>query len=209
MQFSPTFQALATALNEAAALEPVVKKDKRASTGKMSYKYANIEQVIDVFNEFYRPQGLIFIQGGVAGDWVGVVTRIIHIASGEWVETSMFSPIDRQGGPQGAGSATTYLRRYALLSLMGLATEDDDGAVATYGKPEKQKALLSPPVTPALGLHPQVAQLADMFKASGLTPQQFTAITGMPTIKEASAEEARKGLVLLQTYLMENPTNGN
>jgi hypothetical protein len=42
---------------------------------------------------------------------------------------------------QGVGSATTYLRRYSLASVCGIAQEDDDGNSAAHnGKPAPVKS---------------------------------------------------------------------
>src|SRR5205823_6202931 len=53
--------------------------------------------------------------------------------------------------PQPIGSATTYLRRYSLAAITGLASEDDDGAAGT-GTTDKRadshdKAVRRPPGT--------------------------------------------------------------
>ena len=64
--------------------------------------------------------------------------RLIHAASGE--ETSGTLPlILGKRDMQGLGSAVTYARRYALMSVLGLvADEDDDGNAAS--RPAKKKA---------------------------------------------------------------------
>jgi hypothetical protein len=56
---------------------------------------------------------------------VSVLTRLAH-SSGQWVEDVM-STLLPTGDPQSVGSATTYLRRYSLQSVAGIAPEDDDG----------------------------------------------------------------------------------
>jgi hypothetical protein len=59
---------------------------------------------------------------------VSVLTRITH-ASGQWMEDSVSTMLPT-GDPQSVGSAITYLRRYALQSVAGIAPEDDDGEKA-------------------------------------------------------------------------------
>ena len=43
--------------------------------------------------------------------------------------------------PQGDGSALTYARRYAIMTYLGIAAEDDDGNIATHGRstPRQQR----------------------------------------------------------------------
>jgi hypothetical protein len=57
--------------------------------------------------------------------------------SGEWFENTLTAKSDWPN-PPAVGSAITYLRRYALQSLSGLAADDDDGAGAT-GRPGRQE----------------------------------------------------------------------
>jgi hypothetical protein len=65
---------------------------------------------------------------------VSVLTRLTH-ASGQWLEDSLSTMLPT-GDPQAVGSAITYLRRYALQSVAGVAPEDDDGEAAhTRGVP--------------------------------------------------------------------------
>lgn len=65
----------------------------------------------------------------------GLTTILIH-TSGEYI-SSTYKLTPSKNDPQGAGSALTYQRRYALVSILGLDTdEDDDGAVASSNKIE-------------------------------------------------------------------------
>ena len=41
--------------------------------------------------------------------------------------------------PQKMGSAVTYAKRYGLQSLYGLASDDDDGNLASQSKPMKSQ----------------------------------------------------------------------
>lgn len=74
---------------------------------------------------------------------VSVLTRLVH-TSGQWVE-DLVSTMLPTGDPQAVGSAITYLRRYALQSVAGVAPEDDDGEAAhTRGVPQAQPVKLPP-----------------------------------------------------------------
>lgn len=59
---------------------------------------------------------------------VSVLTRLAH-SSGQWMEDEVSTMLPT-GDPQAVGSAITYLRRYALQSVAGVAPEDDDGEAA-------------------------------------------------------------------------------
>jgi ERF superfamily len=55
----------------------------------------------------------------------------------------------KDSSPQGQGSAITYLRRYALSAVLGIATEDDDdGNAASSAKREPMKPYSVPRALP-------------------------------------------------------------
>ena len=69
-----------------------------------------------------------------------VITKLMHV-SGDEPLVSRFPvpkiPSNVKNAHQEAGSAQTYARRYGLLSVYGLANDDDDGNSLTKTPPEK------------------------------------------------------------------------
>ncbi len=53
-------------------------------------------------------------------------TRLIHTETGQFIEDCRLLESEKPGN-QGKGAANTYMKKYALLSLCAIATEDDDG----------------------------------------------------------------------------------
>lgn len=89
--------------------------------------YADLASVIKVVKPAFFKHGLSFVQLPVTsegGKGVGVSTMLMH-NSGEWLESEYLLPMDKVT-PQGAGSAITYARRYALSSLCGIPQVDSD-----------------------------------------------------------------------------------
>jgi hypothetical protein len=76
---------------------------------------------------------------------VSVLTRLTH-ASGQWMEDRVSTMLPT-GDPQAVGSAITYLRRYALQSVAGVAPEDDDAEAAqgSTTKPTTNNVATMPP----------------------------------------------------------------
>jgi hypothetical protein len=67
-------------------------------------------------------------------------TVLVHGESGEQISGTMLLLAGKQD-PQGQGSAITYAKRYALMSLCGLsADEDDDGNKASATRRPKAAA---------------------------------------------------------------------
>ena len=59
----------------------------------------------------------------------GLLTILGH-ASGEYISVEMeMKPV--KNDPQGVGSCITYMRRYAMQSILGIPSEDDDGNEAS------------------------------------------------------------------------------
>jgi len=53
-------------------------------------------------------------------------TRLIHTLTGQFIEDCRILESEKPGN-QDKGKANTYMKKYAVLSLCAIATEDDDG----------------------------------------------------------------------------------
>lgn len=138
MRTSDTIEAVAGALAKATAELENVGKGHKAQAGRASYTYANIADVLREVRPVLARHGLCVVAGqSLEEDAVVVVSRLLH-ESGQYLETDCRVPVDRQGGIHGVGSAITYARRYALLALVGVAAEDDDGRRAQDNKPGRR-----------------------------------------------------------------------
>ena len=104
---------------------PVILKE---TTG-YGYKYADLPAIFAVINPLLKKNGLGFYQS-VEG--VSVKTVIFHTESGEQIESSTSIPqgvvLKGMNDFQVLGSAITYIRRYAISSMLGLITDKDTDA---------------------------------------------------------------------------------
>jgi hypothetical protein len=89
-----------------------------------NYNYADLEKIHSALIEFLKDNNILVIQATEEGS---LVTRVIHVESGEWIESSIGLVLGKQD-MQALGSAITYARRYALVCMFGLIVADDDGA---------------------------------------------------------------------------------
>jgi hypothetical protein len=136
MKQSESITDLATALCLAQAEMGGAIKDSNNPFFKSSY--ADLTSVIKVIKEPFYKYGLSFVQLPVTsagGNGVGVSTMLMH-KSGQWLQGEYLLPMDKVT-PQGAGAAITYARRYALQSLVGIPSVDDDGELAMYRNEDK------------------------------------------------------------------------
>jgi len=136
MKQSESITDLATALCLAQAEMGGAIKDSNNPFFKSSY--ADLTSVIKVIKEPFAKYGLSFVQLPVTsagGNGIGVSTMLMH-KSGQWLQSEYLLPMDKVT-PQGAGSAITYARRYALQSLVGIPSVDDDSELAMYRNEDK------------------------------------------------------------------------
>lgn len=132
MEKSTTITEIAKALANFQGKVATIKKDGENPFFKS--KYATLENVIETIRKPLSEAGLSFAQFPCGEN--ELTTIIMHI-SGEYLQSTVkINPKDNT--PQSQGSAITYMRRYALSAVLGLATEeDDDGNEAS--KPSKLK----------------------------------------------------------------------
>lgn len=71
-------------------------------------------------------------------DEVCITTTLIH-SSGQYMSGTLNLPYGRNGGPQGAGAAVTYGRRYGLAAILGLVTDKDDDAQSAQNDYHKNR----------------------------------------------------------------------
>jgi len=97
-------------------------------------KYADLTAVLSLAKDQFNEHGILLIQTAITTEGrAGVITRLTHNTSGEWLETTLLHSCPKSG-PQPEGACITYARRYSLLALLGLAQEDSDGEGAMLRK---------------------------------------------------------------------------
>jgi hypothetical protein len=138
MKSSELINELASALCNAQSQMGGAVKDSSNPFFKSSY--ADLTSVIKAIKQPFSDNGLSYTQFPVSNEHgVGVSTRLMHI-SGQWLEMDYTLPTVKKD-PQASGSAITYARRYALQSIAGIPTADDDAesAMLRGEKSEQEK----------------------------------------------------------------------
>ena len=90
-------------------------------------RYATLNAVMDACKTALLDNGIWLTQITVPSEpgTIALLTKLTHAASGEFQAALTVLPLQRPDC-QGAGSAITYARRYALTAMLGMVTEDDD-----------------------------------------------------------------------------------
>lgn len=106
--------------------------------------YATLNSVMEACREPLLKNGILLTQIPVpppdylGGGYLGLMTKLIHAESGQWQASLTVIPLPKSD-PQGMGSAITYARRYALTSMLGMITEDDDAESAKEPKTDSSR----------------------------------------------------------------------
>lgn len=112
---------------------PVILKE----TSGYGYKYADLPAIFEIINPLLKKHGLGFTQGVTIAGQDNILedvieTTLFHIESGEIIKSITRIPkgVSLKGinDFQVLGSAITYIRRYALSSMLGLVTDKDTDA---------------------------------------------------------------------------------
>ena len=129
MNSSESIKELATALAVVQGQLTFAKKDSKNPFFKSNY--ADLESVWDACRSLLSDNGLAVMQfPGEYMDGNMALNTIITHKSGEWMSQEMSVPVSKPDA-QGAGSALTYMRRYALAAVVGVVQADDDGDSAS------------------------------------------------------------------------------
>lgn len=131
--------------------------EKSAANPHFKSKYAPLDAIWQRATKVCAEEGIVVTQPATGR---GVWTIIYHVPSGQWMASYFELPLvappvkvkDAQGKvvgtepgqvtPQIVGSVTSYARRYAYLSALGLVAgeEDDDGNASSVPAQEAPKA---------------------------------------------------------------------
>jgi len=114
--------------------------------GAYSYRYATLHDLLQAVRPHLNAQGIWLSQPLAFGAAVQATTLLQHV-SGEWVSVTVSAPVDSEDGRmkavQGMASVSTYLRRYGLTALLGIAADEDTDA--NEGS-DTRRARSNPPV---------------------------------------------------------------
>lgn len=112
---------LAKALSDFIQSVPDIKKTSDNPFFKS--KYAALDIIFPIIKKTLKECGLGFTQ--IPTGICKLKTIIYHIDSGESIEGD-YEMTPSRNDPQGQAATITYMRRYALTSMLGLNIDDDD-----------------------------------------------------------------------------------
>lgn len=124
MMHSENLNEIFSALSKAQIQFNAAVKDAKNPFFKSNY--ADLNSVFEACREPLSANGLCISQLVSVVDEKNVLITILGHSSGQWIKSH--SPIiTSKNDAQGFGAGITYIRRYALVSMLGISQEDDDG----------------------------------------------------------------------------------
>ncbi len=172
------------AVSDAKAEIPPIERNAKGHNDK---RYANFAAIAKVVDPILGKHGLSYrfrtTQNGAIA-----VTCILSHKAGHSEETTLVGPADATGNKnaiQAIGSTLTYLQRYSLVQMLGLAAAaDDDGAAAGVGEVINED---------------QLKQLIALADEVGADKEKFCVVMKVPSFADIRANEYKRAVDLLNT----------
>ncbi|MFJ3386291.1 ERF family protein [Lysinibacillus sp. NPDC086135] len=106
------------------------------SGGSYSFDYTDLNGIFEAARKVFKENGISVLQNSYTesterGPLACVETMFLH-SSGEWVK-SLPLKFPAATGMQDFGGQITYMKRYSLSAMLGIATEKDDDATGASG----------------------------------------------------------------------------
>lgn len=106
-------------------------------------KYADLNDVLEAIVPALNNNNIVLLQPLVNIDGKNFVKTVLMHESGETFESIAEIFCKNQNDAQAYGSGITYARRYALSSICGIGSEDDDAQKAVQPKPQATAEILA------------------------------------------------------------------
>lgn len=166
-----------------ADLPAVARKGKGHGT-----RYARYEDIVSALREPLAKHGFSVSFRTAQPDGKLAVTGVLAHEGGHSEEATLILPLDTSGSKnavQAYGSTASYGKRYCLLTLLGIATEDDDDGKAASGNA-------------GFITGDQAEELAKLISATGTDIARFLAAGNIESLSDMPASQfaAAKALLL-------------
>jgi hypothetical protein len=178
------------AMSDFKANPPKILKEKQVAFKDVRYKHATLADSADKIGESLSKFGLSFSWATQQKEnQIGVTCRLSHTL-GHFEETTLWAGADNTGSKnsiQQLGSTVTYLQRYTLFLITGLAAQDqtdDDGKHSQVVELIDEK---------------EIAILEEYFTSLEVNVPEFMKYMGVESIQDITKQAYPKALNALKT----------
>ncbi|WP_147613042.1 ERF family protein [Treponema pectinovorum] len=201
MKQSEKTNDLLASLVKAQAEFTTLPKDKQG----YGYKYTDFDTVVKSVRPILAKYNLAFTQTLTTIDGVkNAVTTRIFSDKGEYIEDTTLLPeiqLQKTNAAQNMGAAITYMKRYALCSMLGISSDEDvDGNIENVAKTSSQSN--SAPKTENTGKEQNQKKPKMQFKGGESTEAEKARIKELLEAKYANGGEvfSRDEKLLYSSY---------
>jgi len=117
----------------------VIDPAKDGNNPHFKSKFVELNDLLAAVRPILTKHGLAIMQEPAGNGADITITTILLHDSGEWIEFEPLTLKAQKIDPQGAGSAITYGRRYALSAVLGVAWDDDDDGNSASNNDTKKR----------------------------------------------------------------------
>lgn len=157
---------------------------KNAQNPHFKSRYADLAEVLNTVRPVFAAHGLSLNQSTEYDGQLVKVTTCVGHAGGGYI-TSTAACVPGKADAQGIGSASTYLRRYSLAAMTGVAQEDDDGNAAS----SRPAPLRPAPVSTAVISPEDLADLRDLCRSTKTSEAEFAKWLGQADLSELRVDQ--------------------
>lgn len=179
------------AMSDFKAIPLEIEKDKKVgyeskNGGRVGYSHASLANVVKKITAELSKHGLSASWRTQQNGKISVTCRITHVL-GHFEETTLSADADNSGSKnsiQAIGSTVTYLSRYTLLEILGLATHDqDDDARSVEVDPINEE---------------QLSQLRDWIIDTATDEAKFLNYLGIESLEKLPKSQFQKAINALE-----------
>lgn len=132
-------KTLSAALVKVQAELKTLLKDKQG----YGYKYSDLDTVISTVRPLLAKNNVGFMQSLSILDSRPALTTRLFNSEGEYIEDTIYLPaveLGKTNSAQNLGASITYMKRYALCSMLGISCDEDVDAASLTPAPVVSKA---------------------------------------------------------------------
>lgn len=171
---------------------------KSATNPFFKSKYADLPAVWHTIKDLMAENGLAVVNLNTIVDGVEYLETRVYHTGGEYLSSiSRLNPV--KSDPQSVGSAITYMRRYALMSLLGLVADDDDDGNSASGKAPAKQPSKPEPTAEELKARDEAIErckpIADALKSAKDEKQLDTILKLQKDVVEKLPEDLKKRIM--------------
>ena len=169
---------------------------KKEDNKHFGSKYADLAAVMDACMPALNANGIAVTQPVKREDGEIVLYTILHHAdSDQTLDDGGLPLIVNKRDMQGLGSALTYARRYGLMSMAGIAADDDDGNAAAKAPPAPRQQ------APAKMTADQFQQITDLIERTSSDEEKLCAYFKVAALHDLTAQQADQTIAMLTKKL--------